>query len=68
MRIKQVRKYPEYVLVRMADGKQKTYGIHNTPKEVWDFLEYFQEKGRVRYQGQATIYEEDNSDESVRIR
>lgn len=68
MKIKQVRQYPNYILVRFADGSTKTYGLHNTPKVVWDHLEYFAEKGKVSYQGQAKIYEEDDSDESVRIR
>lgn len=66
--ITEVRRYPNYIYVKYANGTSRTYGLHNTPKIVWDHLEYFQEKGRVRYQGQATIYEGDESDESVRIR
>lgn len=68
MKIKEVRRYPNYILVRFSDGHIKTYGLYNTPKEVWDHLEYFQEKGKVSYQGQAIVYQEDESNESVRTR
>lgn len=57
--IKRIRQYDNYISIERNGGKTSIQSPGFESREVIDFMEFCEEKGRVYRLGQSTVYEID---------